>query len=215
MRGEQSSLSATYGAFVGSSPHARGTGCGELGLPGELGIIPACAGNSLRGPMTRCPKRDHPRMRGEQVQPGMRDLWAGGSSPHARGTAERRHLRRSLRGIIPACAGNSAPNQAGRGTNRDHPRMRGEQELSRYRHELNEGSSPHARGTVELLLQVLRGEGIIPACAGNRSRACRMPPRRWDHPRMRGEQQMIRETYLDFGGSSPHARGTEIRPEAR
>ena len=70
------------------------------------------------------------------------------------------------------------------------------------------GSSPHARGTLDLRHAIVKTQGIIPACAGNTPRSrptvvvCR------DHPRMRGEHPLLRAVHIPIQGSSPHARGT-------
>ena len=198
---------------LGSSPHTRGTQVrtqtltlsggdhprirGEH-LPlrslllGEIGIIPAYAGNTSSpyrlstawtgsSPHTRGTRRwsarlrlrcwDHPRIRGEHLRVG---LPLGGGV-----------------GIIPAYAGNtvqflkgpplnvgSSPHTRGtptmrpstRVTAQDHPRIRGEH---------------RDRGT-----QGQVGRGIIPAYAGNTSAA----------PCLAESQR----------GSSPHTRGTPI-----
>ena len=46
MRGEHTKPDTQPSIRPGSSPHARGTQCLLIGVPGELGIIPACAGNT-------------------------------------------------------------------------------------------------------------------------------------------------------------------------
>ena len=77
------------------------------------------------------------------------------------------------------------------------------------------GSSPRVRGTVEADLSALRGEGIIPACAGNR------PDREpsgflgRDHPRVCGEQMIVRNGSNLPMGSSPRVRGTVLGDSAK
>ena len=70
------------------------------------------------------------------------------------------------------------------------------------------GSSPHARGTLNMDKTNFRGRGIIPACAGNTCATVCVRLGYGDHPRMRGEH--ILSSFFIFGvsGSSPHARGT-------
>ena len=132
-----------------------------------------------------------------------------------------------LAGIIPACAGStilenighgypqgSSPHARGApelaidtfGADVDHPRMRGEHELSllvtvcffgiipacagstrRLGSEMScvRGSSPHARGAPAAGVRSTHSLRIIPACAGSTAaRACE-----GDHPRMRGEHK--------------------------
>ena len=70
------------------------------------------------------------------------------------------------------------------------------------------GSSPHARGTQVPSQLISHRRGIIPACAGNTVVTCRTCTLPWDHPRMRGEHQVVAYQLMMLLGSSPHARGT-------
>ena len=213
----------------GSSPRVRGTHAASCARMSAMGIIPACAGNTWRacrcGPRTRdhprvCGEhrssssngmiayRDHPRVCGEHgckmaYMPGMM-----GSSPRVRGTLGRRAQRRRIRGIIPACAGNTLRAGVLRAHLRDHPRVCGEHPMGLRQLRRTEGSSPRVRGTLarRLLQQALRG--IIPACAGNTGA---MPPSASsarDHPRVCGEHMTGFAQGLNTGGSSPRVRGT-------
>ena len=72
--------------YSGSSPHVRGTHVVFLGVRGDPGIIPACAGNTPHLSLCDSTFRDHPRMCGEHLDKDhVRLIWAG-SSPHVRGT---------------------------------------------------------------------------------------------------------------------------------
>ena len=87
MRGEHHSKRLVYFAVEGSSPHARGTLLNGRVNASNGGIIPACAGNTLRPARAHPERRDHPRMRGEHKARAIdHDI---------------------LFGIIPACAGNT------------------------------------------------------------------------------------------------------------
>ena len=70
------------------------------------------------------------------------------------------------------------------------------------------GSSPLARGTLEVLFGHKFTPRLIPARAGNTSRPTRS--RRWKtaHPRSRGEHQRVTLRAHTRAGSSPLARGT-------
>ncbi len=88
--------------------------------------------------------------------------------------------------------------------------MRGEHHYDQFLDELDEGSSPHARGARLALRLGAIPEGIIPACAGStRSPRCRGRRAR-DHPRMRGEHNEIHGLLIQVPGSSPHARGARV-----
>ena len=209
MRGEHYEMKRSAGESMGSSPHARGAlrardeHVGVVGIipacagstavsspaPAPGGIIPACAGSTASRARCWSPPGDHPRMRGEHfsVSPFANAL--AGSSPHARGAQHQRALGDREHGIIPACAGSTAPRGAVEQGARDHPRMRGEHPTTLASVGRIMGSSPHARGAPGLRAADVRTAGIIPACAGStwtRRPGCSA---RRDHPRMRGEHQ--------------------------
>ncbi len=188
MRGEHRAVGRLWTAGGGSSPHARGAPLSAV-VPGmRIGIIPACAGSTRALTCASCPRRDHPRMRGEHGGGRFSISLIKGSSPHARGArrwrahgieAGRDHprmrgehsrsdvLARDHDGIIPACAGSTMRLRSSSRCRRDHPRMRGEHEIGTGFAGGREGSSPHARGALALDWRLRAGRGIIPACAGS------------------------------------------------
>ena len=191
MRGEHLGIKPQSKSAKGSSPHARGARAASGDAPGWRGIIPACAGST--GNRSSCPlcPWDHPRMRGEHRQALWPLMIAPGSSPHARGALDSGGILRTIKRIIPACAGSTHIVRTIRQSAWDHPRMRGEHSTLRS-------------------FGCLTG-GIIPACAGSTAaypdHSCR--PR--DHPRMRGEHIHILPPARSLMGSSPHARGALLR----
>ena len=90
---------------VGSSPLARGLLDPNIGVVGELRIIPARAGFTIDCFEKPPEPRDHPRSRG--VYHAQHPVEAGhlGSSPLARGLQETGERYCMLTGIIPARAG--------------------------------------------------------------------------------------------------------------
>ena len=133
-----------------------------------------------------------------------------GSSPHARGTRRRHPAPRLHPRFIPACAGNARRRRCPSRPISVHPRMRGEREPPKYTLETHDGSSPHARGTLDKPDQFIRAHRFIPACAGN-ARPDRMAMLTMTvHPRMRGERSTVGSAGFSPGGSSPHARGTRF-----
>ena len=147
-------------------------------------------------------------MRGEHCFCDLCHILGVGSSPHARGTHLPGGHGSPGRGIIPACAGNTDIRTLGYDPYKDHPRMRGEHSSSSSRGTGISGSSPHARGTLRLIILGVGNTGIIPACAGNTFPAHGCPRYRGDHPRMRGEHLHDICKAINSVGSSPHARGT-------
>ena len=211
MRGEHCCFSPGISGVPGSSPHARGTQIYGVRCAPMLGIIPACAGNTHARTCARLRAKDHPRMRGEHSGNAYGEIVHLGSSPHARGTPNKEGTNGRRPGIIPACAGNTQVLSEYETSSGDHPRMRGEHDDRVVLRRVDQGSSPHARGTLGDLRAREAGQGIIPACAGNTppiSKTC------WcngDHPRMRGEHFKALSTAVAKLGSSPHARGTRRR----
>ena len=113
-------------------------------------------------------------------------------------------------GIIPAYAGSTVLHDE-RGTRgQDHPRIRGEHRRAGQPGALDCGSSPHTRGALGVVGNLLSGNRIIPAYAGSTSRR-RYPARACqDHPRIRGEHFIKYGIVPSSEGSSPHTRGAPI-----
>ena len=134
-------------------------------------FIPAGAGNSRAAANRRAAKPVHPRWRGEQA--------ADYRPPHR------------LPRFIPAGAGNSETADTKSRTSSVHPRWRGEQ-CNTDKH-LNSlvGSSPLARGTVNLRGNHVLSARFIPAGAGNSADCFASVDFATVHPRWRGEQTAI------------------------
>ena len=130
-----------------------------------------------------------------------------GSSPHTRGALRMGEERGGSDRIIPAYAGstpNSPPKPA---SGPDHPRIRGEHQLSLPGSSWTAGSSPHTRGAHDARRDHGRHLRIIPAYAGS---TCPFPDALlpWtDHPRIRGEHAPSAPPRPGRCGSSPHTRG--------
>ena len=209
MRGEHTTGSTSKAWYRGSSPHARGARQVVPDLHREGRLIPACAGSTPGSPGSAPGSAAHPRMRGEHG--GDADAWAAtdGSSPHARGAPLDPVPRDRGPGLIPACAGSTAPADADPDRGWAHPRMRGEHFGWASRPGRGYGSSPHARGAHHPHLIPRELVRLIPACAG--STPCSIPTR-WlagAHPRMRGEHPKTACLPTLARGSSPHARGAQ------
>ena len=192
---------------LGSSPLARGLLLVRRDGPESARIIPARAGFTHNGTITIGDKWDHPRSRGVYPAMKLRDIFAAGSSPLARGL---RHLVASVplrHRIIPARAGFTQPAAAPRPPYSDHPRSRGVYKFMSLDDETLYGSSPLARGLRGHCRGHLFGCRIIPARAGF---TCTRRPRnrlRADHPRSRGVYPENEEDGDSYMGSSPLARG--------
>ena len=89
----------------GSSPRVRGKH-----RDGDLcrycgGLIPACAGKTLRLSGSDETYWAHPRVCGENISSNCSGLRLSGSSPRVRGKPCNIMLNRYMPGLIPACAG--------------------------------------------------------------------------------------------------------------
>ena len=167
LRGEQKIFFARFLPAKGSPPLARGTVHIQTRTTTSCRITPACAGNSVYLLSIMCCKRDHPRLRGEQLATTVGAQHILGSPPLARGTEGGAQMRPPQGRITPACAGNSRPFSPRNWGSRDHPRLRGEQAVKNVSVARMVGSPPLARGTEELKAKAEELGRITPACAGN------------------------------------------------
>ena len=110
--------------------------------------------------------------------------------------------------FIPACAGNSVQPSLRMLQRSVHPRVRGEQIGRRIAPAKTHGSSPRARGTVQVQPSTVLQVRFIPACAGNRIFEPFQNLISSVHPRVRGEQIISLRLVAINTGSSPRARGT-------
>ena len=85
-------------------------------------------------------------MRGEYVVSYGKVTRVKGSSPHARGIPSTVKIFSTFFRFIPACAGNTPGLLPLRFRHRVHPRMRGEYCGKVSAQDVDQGSSPHARG---------------------------------------------------------------------
>ena len=94
--GENVSLVVVATLVAGSSPRVRGKRTGSRDQCQGSGLIPACAGKTLRACMVTPGGMAHPRVCGENVEDRRRECLLAGSSPRVRGkrgTCRRGRLR--------------------------------------------------------------------------------------------------------------------------
>ena len=215
-------------ATSGSSPHTRGAPPRKHSTIATSRIIPAYAGSTRRCRWLSCPGRDHPRIRGEHNQEDPHPRRSRGSSPHTRGAPTSSHWPVTLSRIIPAYAGSTAPLVAGplapmgssphtrgargaegvdRAVGRIIPAYAGSTDSRIRIASSRPGSSPHTRGARRPRPTGARGRRIIPAYAGSTPEPRPSAPPPSDHPRIRGEHDIITATGCRPWGSSPHTRG--------
>ena len=207
-RGEHSDRTMQNDLQQGSSPLARGTHRGTLGGQARIRLIPARAGTTLPNGVWYNARGAHPRSRGDHRNVVLVGGRFQGSSPLARGTPLDNSSHIHYRGLIPARAGNTRPQEEDGAMTRAHPRSRGEHSMPMSAYRVVRGSSPLARGTRAILTGYQNSSRLIPARAGNTRFPIAQRPLSWAHPRSRGEHLGIDNTEYFIEGSSPLARGT-------
>ena len=188
--GEKGRISKHPLSPTGSPPRVRGKGYSDIRILTPQRITPACAGKRAAidalGPLVR----DHPRVCGEKFSGKTSNTFHPGSPPRVRGKVPPITKRLLLFRITPACAGKSD----GLGWHSccpgDHPRVCGEKEQISSRQDDPRGSPPRVRGKVADHLNIARGPGITPACAGKSGTGDVRAGLFWDHPRVCGEKSV-------------------------
>ena len=198
-------------ALAGSSPRVRATVSHILSGITTSRFIPACAGNSPAAHLAQAPTAVHPRVCGEQLDPGAMKMEMAGSSPRVRGTAESPDVEPVPVRFIPACAGNRVGNCCYWCPWAVHPRVCGEQLIHGNLTQTRVGSSPRVRGTDPREYPSSPPSRFIPACAGNSPPHLLHTKQTAVHPRVCGEQSGYRVAAFTANGSSPRVRGTVVR----
>ena len=170
-------------------------------------ITPACAGKTPCNvlPWSRCP--DHPRVCGENSGQSRHADTMGGSPPRVRGKPRRPGFGALLRRITPACAGKTPRPLFAYQLCSDHPRVCGENNCVTSANLPYAGSPPRVRGKPRNIVPCRLQRRITPACAGKTLQAELSRIYKADHPRVCGENPMIKGTFFVSVGSPPRVRG--------
>ena len=186
-RGEHVCFLSSHLWKSGSSPPARGTRPSETRGCHSRRFIPARAGNTRLASSRDATGTVHPRPRGEHVGKLVRFKPTAGSSPPARGTPGRALGFAASHRFIPARAGNTRVSVVPAYRIPVHPRPRGEHNSKGAKAAKSYGSSPPARGTLDVGPEDAPNDRFIPARAGNTSPQARERDLASVHPRPRGE----------------------------
>ena len=172
---------------LGSSPRVRGKlVCWRVSRV-LAGLIPACAGKTVRLCAAWRLAWAHPRVCGENAVCELHFVKFSGSSPRVRGKLPTPSERQADNRLIPACAGKTIGRYQPSLPGRAHPRVCGENFEATRREVAEKGSSPRVRGKLKTYLGDLINVGLIPACAG-KTRVNNASTRRVRaHPRVCGE----------------------------
>ena len=191
----------------GSSPRVRG----KLPFVAAGGaftrLIPACAGKTPPEAPCASRSRAHPRVCGENVARASGKACAIGSSPRVRGKPLFYRHGEPIGGLIPACAGKTIATERSPRYGRAHPRVCGENSFHAARARWLGGSSPRVRGKLKRVKIGDVTAGLIPACAGKTTTTRRTCRTAWAHPRVCGENALLKSSAEILPGSSPRVRG--------
>ena len=154
---------------VGSPPPMRGKAYKSTSKKPIIGITPAHAGKSRTRVGRYTARQDHPRPCGEKTFAYYHDSTCTGSPPPMRGKAKTKMLLNEFIGITPAHAGKRLARYSSSASDQDHPRPRGEKQVSRVHCVRNLGSPPPTRGKVAAVALILTVVRITPAHAGKSS----------------------------------------------
>ena len=211
VRGGDYTLGTRRPAGEGSSPRARGRHRAGGSWCRRLRFIPACAGETADDGSLSPLSEVHPRVRGGDGTFDAVPMSTPGSSPRARGRQRAAGSLTRRRGFIPACAGETLAMCVAETSEAVHPRVRGGDSVDIDGEPLRLGSSPRARGRHrhgDLSAAVAR---FIPACAGETLGRVVAFGHQGVHPRVRGGDGGFFPTHRSVGGSSPRARGRQLR----
>ncbi|SBM43981.1 Hypothetical protein PFR_JS2_1822 [Propionibacterium freudenreichii] len=171
------------------------------------GITPAYAGRTRATGRRRGARRDHPRVCGENRSTGHDASRPTGSPPRMRGERPDELQIIKVFGITPAYAGRTKLWTLARDTDRDHPRVCGENPSAFSEDSREAGSPPRMRGEQSLYYSNEFHYGITPAYAGRTQHCDPGLEVIQDHPRVCGENLALRDTDAQLFGSPPRMRG--------
>ena len=166
MRGENPANLGVQTFHLGTSPRARGKRSLENLSLSILWNIPACAGKTLLHLVGTAKSQEHPRVRGENNDFASARKTGPGTSPRARGKHCQGWSEDERAGNIPACAGKTTIFCRVACTQREHPRVRGENAVTIIFFLPYLGTSPRARGKPAAFAASPAAIRNIPACAG-------------------------------------------------
>ena len=209
--GENAKNVGTQVPAQGSSPRVRGKPSKHPELGDDGGLIPACAGKTLKWEVFGCYNWAHPRVCGENSRAAETPSGSQGSSPRVRGKLMLPRVIAAHPGLIPACAGKTDSTQTPSCEMTAHPRVCGENFLSWEPRMTERGSSPRVRGKPAGRARRPGPGGLIPACAGKTNTSTAVVIACPAHPRVCGENSQGQTAEYAVTGSSPRVRGKRHR----
>ena len=175
------------GTLAGSSPRVRGRPQLRAGHRGLPGLIPACAGQTSYTMLNLEADGAHPRVCGADTKYNVTIKTFPGSSPRVRGRQYALAVRDRLRGLIPACAGQTDGGRCGKGSGEgSSPRVRGRHHACQASPTTHRAHPRVCGADIPEAVGRRAGEGLIPACAGQTRQTKRVWSAVRAHPRVCG-----------------------------
>ena len=198
------------GTHRGSSPRVRSRlSALQAGLP-ALGIISACAEQTLAANSLISAEKDHLRVCGADCALAVVVELPLGSSPRVRSRLLHDDIPTRIGGIISACAEQTVQQATGACSAEDHLRVCGADVTEDVENHVFLGSSPRVRSRPPIETRCRLRLGIISACAEQTS----LPPngRRCgrDHLRVCGADTTDGLPLGTLTGSSPRVRSRQV-----
>ena len=199
--------SVSFQSVSGPSPRVRGKHRRVVLVGERLRSIPARAGEAATATSPRPASRVHPRACGGSQPDDRHQVEQAGPSPRVRGKLRQFRARRQAVGSIPARAGEASPRSPKRPRSGVHPRACGGSIVWEVHQDSVNGPSPRVRGKRIVGPEHARGDGSIPARAGE---ASPHPPSQVVervHPRACGGSRRVASDPSWTSGPSPRVRG--------
>ena len=177
----------------GLSPHTRGNHLADFRGYRSAGPIPAYAGEPGTEPIYGNTSRAYPRIRGGTLTRSRLTTSVTGLSPHTRGNPALTEAVNRFGRPIPAYAGEPSIASVEWSRLGAYPRIRGGTVWNGPAQKASSGLSPHTRGNLRKLIDLLKPLGPIPAYAGEPFRSRRRSSTPGAYPRIRGGTAAGRE----------------------
>ena len=197
--------------LCGSSPRVRSRLRGRTGDGDVVGIISACAEQTLHTRSRGVRAGDHLRVCGADVDAALGVVVEVGSSPRVR--SRRRVQGNGVRahGIISACAEQTRNTRIPSGRAGDHLRVCGADGADDDALPVGAGSSPRVRSRPVHRIEQIPHGGIISACAEQTEAGTQRGVRKGDHLRVCGADDCSMPSASCWAGSSPRVRSRPMR----
>ena len=176
-----------------------------------IGIISACAEQTVPQKPMAVPSRDHLRVCGADFAAYGVAFCAMGSSPRVRSRPFMGDSQCAYGGIISACAEQTDLHALFGTSGRDHLRVCGADLIGLLKQKSKHGSSPRVRSRLRESLPSSHSTGIISACAEQTTAPIPSPNSRWDHLRVCGADLLCLGVFDELVGSSPRVRSRRGR----